>query len=71
MSVVTVLPPIFKHGEKIREVIDDESYRADSLSDSPDKQVAVERPEITVVKTHWAPYRNEGSHLFNKTRRDK
>jgi len=39
--VVTVLPPIFKHGKKIEEVVDDESYRADSLSDSPDKQVAV------------------------------
>ena len=28
--------------------------------------MAVVRLEITVVKTYQAPYRNEGSHLFNK-----
>ena len=28
--------------------------------------MAVVRLEITVVKTHWAPYWNESSHLFNK-----
>mgnify|MGYP006453085011 CR=1 FL=1 len=28
--------------------------------------MAVVRLEYKDVKTHWAPYRNEGSHLFNK-----
>ena len=37
-----------------------------AIVDSPHQQVAVVRLEITVVKTYQAPYRNEGSHLFNK-----
>ena len=49
-----------------QEVVYGEKRWADSLGDSPDKQVAVERLEIKVVKTHWAPYWNEGSHLINK-----
>ena len=49
-----------------QEVVHGEKRWADSLGDSPEKQVAVERLEITVVKTHWAPYWNEGSHLINK-----
>ena len=49
-----------------QEVVHDEKRWADSLSDSPHKQVAVERLEIKVFKTLWAPYWNEGSHLINK-----
>ena len=49
-----------------QEVVHGEKRWADSLGDSPHKQVAVERLEITDFKTLWAPYWNEGSHLIYK-----